>query len=206
MIKMTDKLTYDTGRNITHGTKTVIYSTGEKTVATATGVQKFAPETEQESKKIFADSRTHYVVYNKQQTSISQTNVQRSKEEMLQAGFTRDGAGGYMDNGTKEPFDVQRIIQIQGITEDGKAYETERLDVFYNCTSSTWTESDDEDEDEINPKTFERTLEVAGRDFEGLGLITSYQIVRDETNKEVFDTYKEKILTPTDFKAIGTGK
>ena len=106
--------------------------------------------------------------------------------------------GGYVDGGGYPTFDIQRILTVQ--SADGTT--TQKLEVYYNATSTSYTESDDEDEDEINPKVYTRTLTVTGRSFDTFGNIKQFIVERTETNASVFDTYKTKILTPTDFKSV----
>ena len=188
-------------RTITHGTENVA-TKGTLPASTriqSTGVAKFNPSIDQDSKDVKADARTHMTLQNPKKLTIEIDNYQYSDEEMLQMGFTKLN-GGFVDTGSYAPFDIQRITTVD--SEDGT--KTKKLDVYYNATSSSYTESDDEDDDEINPKTYTRTLTVKGWDFgDGTGLIKQFTIVRTKENATVFDTHETKILKPSDFKSLG---
>lgn len=191
-------MAYDT-RQITHGTQEVTYGLsgdGSGAVSYSTGVQKFSPSVDQASKKIYADSRTHITLLNAKTLTIDQDNLQYTPDEMTQMGYLASSTG-FTDNGKYPKFAVQRILNVQG--EDGNVVK--KLEVYYGVTSGAYTESDDEDEDEINPKVYSRTLNVDGFDF-GNGLVKQFIITRTTTNATVFDTYKTKILKPADFKSV----
>lgn len=188
-------------RTITHGTENVATSGGTGLTATriqSTGVAKFNPSVDQDSKDVKADARTHMTLQNPKKLTIEIDNYQYSDDEMLQMGFTNVN-GGFVDSGSYAPFDIQRITTVD--SEDGT--KTKKLDVYFNVTSGSYTESDDEDDDEINPKTYTRTLTVKGRDFEDdNGLVKQFTIVRTTKNATVFDTHETKILKPSDFKSL----
>ena len=189
-------------RTITHGTENVATSGGTDSAVTriqSTGVAKFNPSVDQDSKDVKADARTHMTLQNPKKLTIEIDNYQYSDDEMLQMGFTKVN-GGFVDSGPYTPFDIQRITTVD--SEDGT--KTKKLDVYFNTTSGSYTESDDEDDDEINPKTYTRTLTVKGRDFDdGNGLVKQFTIVRTTENATVFDTNETKILKPSDFKLSG---
>lgn len=192
-------MAYDT-RQITHGTQEVTYGLGGDgtgAVTYSTGVQKFSPSVDQDSKKIYADAQTHMTLLNAKKLTIDQDNLQYTPDEMKQMGYLDSGTG-FTDNGKYPKFSVQRILDVQ---DDGGTV-TKKLEVYYGVTSGAYTESDDEDEDEINPKVYTRTLTVTGRSFDTFGNIKQFIVERTETNASVFDTYKTKILTPTDFKSV----
>lgn len=188
-------------RTITHGTENVATSGGTGKPATriqSTGVAKFNPSVDQDSKDVKADARTHMTLQNPKKLTIEIDNYQYSDDEMLQMGFTKVN-GGFVDSGSYAPFDIQRITTVD--SEDGT--KTKKLDVYFNVTSGSYTESDDEDDDEINPKTYTRTLTVKGQDFaDGNGLVKQFTIVRTTKNATVFDTHETKILKPSDFKSL----
>jgi hypothetical protein len=191
-------MAYDT-RQITHGTQEVTYGLsgdGSGVVSYSTGVQKFSPSVDQDSKKIYADSKTHMTLLNAKTLTIDQDNLQYTPNEMTQMGYLASSTG-FTDNGNYPKFAVQRILNVQG--EDGNVVK--KLEVYYGVTSGAYTESDDEDEDEINPKVYSRTLNVDGFDF-GNGLVKQFIITRTTANATVFDTYKTKILKPADFKSV----
>lgn len=189
-------MVYDT-RKVTHGTEQVTFSGPADEVVYSTGVSGFAPSTEQDSKKVYADARTHMTLMNAKTLTIEVTNYQYNEGEMLQMGYAAAN-GGFVDTGAYPTFDAQRILTVQ--SDDGST--TQRLEVFYNCTSTDYTESDDEDEDEINPKTYTRTLTVSGKELEGFGQVNKFIVERTTENAEIFDTFKTKILTPADFATI----
>lgn len=192
-------MAYDT-RQITHGTQEVTYGStadGTGTVSYSTGVQKFSPSVDQNSKKIYADSQTHMTLLNSKTLTIDQDNLQYTPDEMKQMGYLAS-SNGFTDNGSYPKFSVQRILEVQ----DGDGAVTKKLEVYYGVTSGAYTESDDEDEDEINPKVYSRTLNVDGFDF-GNGVVKQFIITRTAENATVFDTYKTKILKPTDFNTAG---
>ena len=191
-------MTYDT-RKITHGTEQVTFSGASGTgVVYSTGITSFAPSVDQDSKKVYADARTHMVLMNAKSITIDIGNYQYNDGEYLQMGYKLVN-GGHVDGGTYPVFDAQRILTVQ--SEDGTT--TQRLEVFYGCTSSDYSESDDEDEDEINPKEYTRTLTVAGKEFATFGHANHFIVDRTDENKEIFDTFKTKILTPDDFATHG---
>lgn len=190
-------------RTITHGTENVAMSgsgtNGSATRVQSTGVAKFNPSVDQDSKNINADARIHMTLTNPKKLTIEIDNYQYSDDEMIQMGYVKVN-GGFVDGGSYAPFDIQRITTVQ--SEDGT--KTPKLDVYYNTTSGAFTESDDEDDDEINPKTYTRTLTVQGKDFDdGNGVVKHFSIVRTDENKAIFDTHETKILTPVDFKPAG---
>lgn len=191
---------YDT-RKITHGSEQVgmaSTTTGGSTgFVNSTGVQKFAPSVDQDTKTIYADATAHMSLVNPKKLTIEMDNLQYNETEMAQMGYKLVN-GGYVDGGSYPTFDIQRILTVQ--SADGTT--TQKLEVYYNATSTSYTESDDEDEDEINPKVYTRTLTVTGRSFDTFGNIKQFIVERTETNASVFDTYKTKILTPTDFKSV----
>lgn len=190
-------MTYDT-RQVTHGTEQVAFSGGsENQPIYSTGVSSFSPSVDQDSKKVYADARTHITLMNAKSETIEISNYQYNAGELAQMGYTEIN-GGFIDVGSYQVFDVQRILTVQ--KEDGST--TERLEVYYGCTSSDYTESDDEDEDEINPKIYTRTLTVAGKDFETYGHVTKFVIERTEENAKSFDAYKTKIMEPSDFQSV----
>lgn len=192
-------MAYDT-RQITHGTQEVTYGLGANggtTVTYSTGVQKFTPSVDQDSKKIYADAQTHMTLLNAKTLTIAQDNLQYTPDEMTQMGYLASSTG-FTDNGTYPKFAVQRILDVQ----DEEGTVTKKLEVYYGVTSGAYTESDDEDEDEINPKVYSRTLNVDGFDF-GNGVVKQFIITRTTENATVFDTYKTKILKPTDFDTAG---
>lgn len=194
-------MAYDT-RQITHGTQEVTYGLsgdGSGTVSYSTGVQKFSPSVDQDSKKIYADAQTHMTLLNAKTLTIDQDNLQYTPDEMTQMGYLASSTG-FTDNGKYPKFSVQRILEVQ----DDEGAVTKKLEVYYGVTSGAYTESDDEDEDEINPKVYSRTLNVDGFDF-GNGVVKQFIITRTTANATVFDTYKTKILKPTDFSGT-TGK
>ena len=191
-------MAYDT-RQITHGTQDVTYGLsgdGSGAVSYSTGVQKFSLSVDQDSKKVYADSKTHMTLLNAKTLTIDQDNLQYTPDEMTQMGYLASSTG-FTDNGKYPKFAVQRILNVQG--EDGNVVK--KLEVYYGVTSGAYTESDDEDEDEINPKVYSRTLNVDGFDF-GDGLVKQFIITRTTANSTVFDTYKTKILKPADFKGV----
>lgn len=187
-------------RTITHGTEQVMTANlGGMETQWSTGVAKFNPSVDQDSKNINADARIHMTLTNPKKLTIEIDNYQYSDEEMKQMGYVKVN-GGFVDNGTYAPFDIQRITTVQ--SEDGTT--TKKLDVYYNVTSGAFTESDDEDDDEINPKTYTRTLTVNGGEFGGdLGTVKHFSIVRTDENKDIFDTHETKILKPSDFEPAG---
>ena len=188
-------MAYDT-RQITHGTQEVTYGLtgdGSGAVTYSTGVQKFTPSVDQDSKKIYADAQTHMTLLNAKTLTIAQDNLQYTPDEMTQMGYLASSTG-FTDNGTYPKFAVQRILDVQ----DDEGAVTKKLEVYYGVTSGAYTESDDEDEDEINPKVYSRTLNVDGFDF-GNGVVKQFIITRTTENATVFDTYQTKILKPTDF-------
>jgi hypothetical protein len=191
---------YDT-RKITHGSEQVAMASttegGTTGFVNSTGVQKFAPSVDQDTKTIYADATTHMSLINPKKLTIEMDNLQYNETEMAQMGYKLVN-GGYVDGGGYPTFDIQRILTVQ--SADGTT--TQKLEVYYNATSTAYTESDDEDEDEINPKVYTRTLTVAGRSFDTVGNIKQFIVERTETNASVFDTYKTKILTPTDFESV----
>lgn len=191
---------YDT-RKITHGSEQVGMATTTKGGSTgfvnSTGVQKFAPSVDQDTKTIHADATTHMSLVNPKTLTIEMDNLQYNETEMAQMGYKLVN-GGYVDGGSYPTFDIQRILTVQ--SADGTT--TQKLEVYYNATSTAYTESDDEDEDEINPKVYTRTLTVAGRSFDTVGNVKQFIVERTKTNATVSDTYKTKILTPTDFKSV----
>lgn len=186
-------------RTITHGTENVAMSGSGNQIHVSTGVAKFNPSIDQDSKNINADAQIHMTLTNPKKLTIEIDNYQYSDEEMLQMGYVNTN-GGFVDSGTYPSFDIQRITTVQ--SEDGTS--TKKLDVYFKATSSAFTESDDEDDDEINPKTYTRTLTIRGFDFgDGNGIIKHFTIIRTDENKDVFDTYSTKILKPGDFKPAG---
>ena len=191
-------------RTITHGTENVAMSGRDELGALkriqSTGVAKFNPSIDQDSKNINADARTHMTLTNPKKLTIEIDNYQYSDDEMIQMGYIKVN-GGFVDTGTYKPFDIQRITTVQ--SADGT--KTKKLDVYYEVTSGAFTESDDEDDDEINPKTYTRTLNVKGRDFvDGKGVVKHFSVVRTDENKAIFDTHETKILSPSDFKPTGS--
>lgn len=167
---------------------------GTTTFVNSTGVQKFAPSVDQDTKQIYADATTHMSLVNPKTLTIEMDNLQYNEAEMAQMGYKLVN-GGYVDGGAYPTFDIQRILKVQ--SADGTT--TQKLEVYYNATSTAYTESDDEDEDEINPKVYTRTLNIAGRSFEGVGNVKQFIVERTTENAAKFDTYKTKVLTPTDF-------
>lgn len=192
-------MTYDT-RKITHGTEQVTYSGEADEVVYSTGVTSFAPSNDQDSKKVFSDATTHMILMNAKNVTIDVGNYQYNDGEYLQMGYKSVTGGGHVDGGTYPTFDAQRILTVQ--SEDGTT--TKQLEVYYGCTSSDYTESDDEDEDEINPKVYTRTLTVKGKDFPTYGHANKFIIQRTDENATIFDQYKTKIMTPDDFTATQT--
>lgn len=193
-------MTYDT-RKITHGTEEVTFTgaTGDKVVF-STGVNRFAPSTKQDTKKIYADAATHMTLMNAKEVTIEIDNYQYNDGEYLQMGYTKVN-GGQIDTGIHPTFDVQRLLTVRN--EDGST--TKKLEVYYGCTSADYTESDDEDEDEINPKVYTRALTVAGKGFGNYGHATKFVVERTTENATLFDKYKTKVMTPDDFKATNKG-
>lgn len=183
-------------RTITHGTENVATSgTGSNPRVQSTGVSKFSPSVDQDSKAVTADAQTHMTLTNPKKLTIDVDNYQYSDDEMVQMGYVKSN-GGFIDGGSYAPFDIQRITTVDA--EDGT--KTKKLDVYFGVTSGAYTESDDEDDDEINPKTYTRTLTVKGTDFnDGNGVVKHFTILRTDSNKAVFDTNEAKILKPTDF-------
>lgn len=189
-------MTYDT-RKITHGTEEVTFTgaTGDDVVF-STGVNRFAPSVKQDSKKIYADAAAHMTLMNAKEVTIEIDNYQYNDGEYLQMGYTKVN-GGQIDTGIHPTFDAQRLLTVQ--SKDGST--TKKLEVYYGCTSADYTESDDEDEDEINPKVYTRVLTVAGKDFATYGHATKFMVERTAENATTFDKYKTKVMTPDDFKA-----
>jgi len=188
-------------REITHGSEQVAYSGATGTVTFATGVQKFAPSNDTSQKTIYADATNHMVLNNPATLTIEQANLQYSDEELAQSGHVKVN-GGFVDGGAHASFDVCRIMTVQD--ENGK--ETPLLEVYYNVSATDYTESDDEDEDEINPKVYTRTLTVKGRSMTTLDGATQnvkqFRIERTDENATIFDTYKTTILEPDAFKSV----
>jgi len=190
-------------RTITHGTENVattgIGSDAASKRVQSTGVAKFNPSVDQDSKKVNADARTHMTLTNPKKLTIEIDNYQYSDEEMIQMGYVKVN-GGFIDGGSYKAFDIQRITTIN--SADGT--KTNKLDVYFSATSGSYTESDDEDDDEINPKTYTRTLDVQGIDFgDGNGVVKHFAIVRTDENKDIFDKHETKIMYPNDFTPVG---
>ena len=121
-------MAYDT-RQITHGTQEVTYGLGGDgtgAVTYSTGVQKFSPSVDQDSKKIYADSQTHMTLLNAKKLTIDQDNLQYTPDEMKQMGYLDSGTG-FTDNGKYPKFSVQRILDVQ---DDGGTV-TKKLEVYY---------------------------------------------------------------------------
>lgn len=191
-------MAYNT-REITHGTNNVAMGAGQDGqsgtgLTFSTGVAKFAPSTDQDNKEIFADAQSHMVLMNPKQIKIEMDNYQYTKEEFEQMGYKVNATGAMTDDGSNKPFAIQRLLKVL----DAAGNETQRLEVFYNVTSSDYSESDDEDEDEINPKVYTRTLKVAGIDVNGNN-VKKLVVVRTAENATQFDKYKTKIMLPSDF-------
>jgi uncharacterized protein YjdB len=188
-------MAYDT-RTLTHGSKNIMYST-DTGVVTATGVKAFPISTEQESKDYYADGQIHMTLYSPSKVTVKQVNYQISPVEHVQAGEEVVAGGGFSSTGLYPVFNLQREITVHSDKGD-----TLQLDVLYGVTSSTWGESDDEDEDTINPKTYTRTLTSKGLDMMINGEVKNIKhmtILRTEANAAVFDTHNSKILMPADF-------
>lgn len=190
---------YDT-RKITHGSEQIGMTTtgtgGTTGFVNSTGVQKFSPSVDQDTKTIYADATNHMSLTNPKVLTIEMDNLQYNDAEMKQMGYNLVG-DGYVDGGSYPTFDIQRILTVQ--SADGST--TQKLEVYYNASSTAYTESDDEDEDEINPKVYTRTLTVAGKNFDGVGNVKQFIVERTTKNAAKFDLYKTKVLTPGDFKA-----
>ena len=119
-------MAYDT-RQITHGTQEVTYGLGGDgtgAVTYSTGVQKFSPSVDQDSKKIYADAQTHMTLLNAKKLTIDQDNLQYTPDEMKQMGYLDSGTG-FTDNGKYPKFSVQRILDVQ---DDGGTV-TKKLEV-----------------------------------------------------------------------------
>lgn len=192
-------MSYDL-RTITHGTQQVTYSdlADETKVEYATGVKSFATKVDQDSASFYADAQVHMTLSNPAKLTITQTNYQISDVEHNQSGESGNSKSGFTDNGISAPFNVQRIMIKQGT--DGSKVKV--LTAYYNVTAGAWTESDDEDEDSIKPKTFERTLTINGSDMTMNGtssLVKKFEIEETAENAAVFDTYATKVLKPSDF-------
>lgn len=190
-------MTYD-ARNITHGTQEVSYgpAVGGTSTSFSTGVFKFAPSIDQDTKDVYADAQKHMTLLNTMSLTIEQDNYQKTEEEEVQSGKTSINGGFIIGNGEHAKFSVQRILDVQN--EDGTT--TKKLEAYYNVMSGAWDESDDEDDDEINPKEYSRTLTVDGTDFDdGNGVVKKFEVTRTTANATKFDLYKTKILTPADF-------
>ena len=196
---------YDT-RKIYHGTQKVVYTMADKT-GHSTGVTKFAPSVDQDSKVIYADAQTHITLIAPKKLTISMENYQFTDDEMEQMGHKKVN-GGFIDTSDHPTFDIQRIL----IEQDENGKNTQVLEAFYNCSSTDYTESDDEDDDSINAKKYTRKITVNGRDFKvGDGgadeNVKQFRIERTDQNASVFDTYPTKVLTPDDFASVaGAGK
>lgn len=209
MIKMavdTQTPFYDT-RKIYHGTQKVVYqTTGQDKAGHSTGVTQFAPKVDQNSKTIYADAQTHMTLIAPKKLTITVKNYQFTDDEMAQMGHKKVG-DGFIDVGDHPTFDIQRIL----IEQDETGKETQVLEAYYGCTSSDYTESDDEDSDAINAKQYTRTITVNGKDFQvgdgGASVnVKTFRIERSDSNASVFDKYTEKVLTPSDFTtAAGAG-
>lgn len=191
-------MTYDT-RKIYHGTQEVTYgsSTDGLPVSYSTGVTSFAPSVDQDSKDVYADARTHMTLLNAKVLTIDIGNYQYTKEEMEQMGYKSVG-DGFVDSGINPVFSIQRVLEV--LDETGA--RTKRLEVYYDCKSGAYSESDDEDEDEINPKEYTRTLSVAGHDFGGnIGVVKQFIVEETKENTDKFEQYKTKLMLPTDFES-----
>lgn len=194
---MAEELKYN-AREITHGTHHVTYTDLKGTKSElATGVTKFSVESEQESTPLYADGQIHMTLYNDEKITITQSNYQLSDLERNQSGEVIYADGVFASGGAKEGFNVQRLLKRK--VTGGE--DTLVLDAYFNVTSSNWKESDDEDEESIAAKQYERTLTVEGTDFNGKRW-SHMHVERTEKNKDVFDLYKTKVLTPDDFKEL----
>lgn len=187
-------------RTVTHGTNNVGYSPidGSVGVSDSTGVKTLALSTDQKSKDYYADGQIHMTLNSPKVLTIKQTNYQVSDDEKVQSGQVSVAGGGFVDSGSYPSFDLKRLITVH--RSDGK--DILQLDVLYNATSGSWSESDAEDEDSVNPKTYERTLTINGRVMQLNGvnqLVKQFTILRTESNASVFDLQSKKILTPSDF-------
>lgn len=189
---------YDT-RKITHGTNNVAMQGGADgstgTIIFATGITKFAPSTDQDSKTLNADAQTHMTLQNPKKLTIEISQYQYNSDELKQMGYTVDETTGVtLDNGLYPKFAIQRLL-----TElDAAGNEVKKLEVYYGATSGDYSESDDEDEDEINPKVYTRTLKIDGIDVNGAN-VKKMMVIRTSENATTFDKYATKILTPADF-------
>ena len=82
---------YDT-RKIYHGTQKVVYTMADKT-GHSTGVTKFAPSVDQDSKVIYADAQTHITLIAPKKLTISMENYQFTDDEMEQMGHKKVNGG-----------------------------------------------------------------------------------------------------------------
>lgn len=206
----TEKYKYDT-REVTHGVQRAAYATitnEEGKVAfgkpaSYTGMRGVNIETTQEQNKFFADDQTHIVLNSAKSTEGSFTCYQFPKDFLTShLGKKVHDNGGLTDTGTFKSFAFQWIETV----EDEFGEKFDELHVLYNVKATTPTAEAATDEDSTEPKEFEVPVTAAVNNgvLDKDGEATTEMVLRKtKENEELFNTFMDKIILPTD--AIPSG-
>ena len=167
----------------------VIY---EKNIISATST------VEQGSKTVRADGIAKMIIKGSKNRILETTVLKVSKDYAeLALGFKSTLNGGLTDTGTNTSHCV--FFMTEETSESNVS--TDVIHYFYNVSASTPSEEFVQNEDEVSVSQLVIPYSAIPSDIalDKDGVRCAYfKLVRDETNKTLFDQYKTKVILPTD--------
>lgn len=194
-------------KNMVYGNKDAYYAPITNTGSAAFGAPvrdyglvSTSITNEQTNTQIRADDSTYFTVSGAR--SITAEITKLSVDEDFAAahlGFKKMANGMIVDTGVKQPFAyywVETVMQEDNTT-------TQMLTILYNCMATEGDVESNTLEDEVEAKEMTLNLtctpsSIATDASSGGNGVTMARIIRTAENATWFDTYKTKVLLPTD--------
>lgn len=155
-------------------------------------------EVDQEATKIYADNREYFSLLGAKARTATASfrHITTAYAELL--GFKKNANGVMTDTAAHKPHCIF-FETLEADSETGE--ETRTLHYLYNVTGKEPSFSSATDEDEVEAQEIEVEYECADSSFvkdDDENLVQYAYITRTEQNKNWYDTFKTKVLLPTD--------
>lgn len=156
-------------------------------------------ETEQSTKKIYADNVVAFVATGARIKTAKATFLSIPESFAVAAlGMVKAANGMVTDTGTQNPI---CFFFIQDAVDPDTNSQTQILHYLYDAKVLEPTRESETDSEEITEQTLELSLECRqsdiATDVNGTAVQYGY-IMRTEDNAELFDSYMDGVILPTD--------
>ena len=194
-------------KNMVYGNKDAYYApiTNSGSPAFGTPVRDYglvstSITNEQTDTPIHADDSTYFTVSGARSITAEITKLSVDEEfAAAHLGYKKMANGMIVDTGVKQPFAyywVETVMQEDNTT-------TQMLTILYNCMATEGDVESNTLEDEVEAKEMTLNLTctpstIAKDNASGGNGVTMARIIRTTQNATWFDTYKTKVLLPTD--------